>query len=85
MSLDVDSVALSLNAFIRCAYPNNSFIQPFDDKQPDLVDTSVFFTCEETSTPLEVIQVNHNDGWASVAIANQGALWDIKGNYSCGI
>ncbi|KAG9001191.1 hypothetical protein FRB90_011661 [Tulasnella sp. 427] len=61
-----------------CAYPNNSFVQPFDDKMPDEVDPSVFWECTNTTSPLSVVAVNASDKWASVGFNNQGVLWDFR-------
>ncbi|KAG8908305.1 hypothetical protein FRB99_007839, partial [Tulasnella sp. 403] len=61
-----------------CALPTNNLIQPFDDKQPQLLNSSYFFDCQNTTTPLEVIQVNASAHWASIAIINMAALWDFR-------
>lgn len=64
-----------------CAYPNNSFVQPFDDKMPDEVDPSVFWECTNTTAPLSVVAVNASDKWASIGFYNTGVLWDFRGEY----
>lgn len=66
------------HCFRRCAYPNNTFVQPFPDKMPWLVDPSIFFECTNTTTALEVISVDATAEWASIAIINMGALWDFR-------
>ncbi|KAG8932235.1 hypothetical protein FRC02_001440 [Tulasnella sp. 418] len=61
-----------------CTLPTNKNIQPFEDSKPELVDPKIFYQCENTTTPLEVIEVNRDEKWASVGLLNIGALWDLK-------
>ncbi|KAG8906370.1 hypothetical protein FRB99_007054 [Tulasnella sp. 403] len=61
-----------------CAYPNNTIIQPFPGNKPELLDPSTFFECTNTTTLLEVIEVDPNEKWASIAFVNMAALWDFK-------
>lgn len=61
-----------------CGLPNNTVIQPFPNSKPDLVPKDIFFTCKNTTTPLEVISVDAKKKWVSLALVNIGTLWDLK-------
>lgn len=66
-------------AELRCGLPNNTVIQPFPGAKPDLIPKDIFFTCKNTTTPLEVISVDASKKWVSLALVNIGTLWDFKG------
>ncbi|KAL8280520.1 hypothetical protein RQP46_007168 [Phenoliferia psychrophenolica] len=44
--------------------------------QPDNVSSAAWYDCKNTSTSLEVINVDVADGWASLHIVNSGANWE---------
>ncbi|KAG8905874.1 hypothetical protein FRB99_008085 [Tulasnella sp. 403] len=60
-----------------CPYPNNTVTQPFPDIRPDLLDPSIYFECTNTTTPLEVIEVDPKETWVSIAFVNMAAIWDF--------
>ncbi|KAG8907640.1 hypothetical protein FRB99_003102 [Tulasnella sp. 403] len=61
-----------------CGLPTNPILQPFADKKPELIPSSIFFDCQNSTTPLEVFAVDAKDKWASFALINVGAIWDFK-------
>lgn len=64
--------------FSRCAYPNNTVVQPFMNEDWQLLDPIIFETCKNTTTPMEVIAVNSADGWASLSIVSMAMTWDYQ-------
>ncbi|KAG9003734.1 hypothetical protein FRB90_011134, partial [Tulasnella sp. 427] len=61
-----------------CALPNNTVLQPFPGAKPDLIPKDIFFTCKNTTSPIEVIPVDASKKWVSLAFVNIGTLWDVR-------
>ncbi|KAF8597298.1 laccase [Ceratobasidium sp. AG-I] len=60
-----------------CAYPNNTKVYPYGG-DPTKVLPEIFYTCKNTTTELEVFQVNPTAKWAAFNVVNAASIWDLR-------
>ncbi|KAJ9116413.1 hypothetical protein QFC22_004855 [Naganishia vaughanmartiniae] len=65
-----------------CVFPNSTVIMgPFPNytaQYPDQANPLTFFGCENTTSPLTVIEVNKKDGYAAINVIHIGGLVEQK-------
>ncbi|CAE6414622.1 unnamed protein product [Rhizoctonia solani] len=60
-----------------CAFPNNTKVFPYGG-DPSLVKPEIFYECKNTTTELEVFQVNPASKWAAFNVVNAASIWDLR-------
>ncbi|KAK4700301.1 hypothetical protein P7C70_g5947, partial [Phenoliferia sp. Uapishka_3] len=59
-----------------CASPFNPVYQPYNGSTPSKVLSTAWYDCTNTTTPLEVVDVDPAFGWASINLVNGGANYE---------
>ncbi|GAB1522214.1 hypothetical protein RhiTH_005326 [Rhizoctonia solani] len=60
-----------------CAFPNNTKVFPYGG-DPNSVKPEIFYQCKNTTTELEVFQVNPASKWAAFNVVNAASIWDLR-------
>ncbi|CAE6433174.1 unnamed protein product [Rhizoctonia solani] len=60
-----------------CAFPNNTKVFPYGG-DPNSVKPEIFYECKNTTTELEVFQVNPASKWAAFNVVNAASIWDLR-------
>ncbi|KAL7417733.1 Cupredoxin [Mrakia frigida] len=59
-----------------CPSPFSGFLA-VNGSRPELLHPEIFFNCQNSSTPLENIVVDPEDGWVSLQLNNGGSEWEL--------
>lgn len=60
-----------------CAFPNNTNVYPYGG-DPTTVLPEIYYECKNTTTELEVFQVNPAAKWAAFNVVNAASVWDLR-------